>query len=248
MSSYQDFAAIYETFMFDAPYTEWFQWLQGQFPGLPSMKIADIGCGTGTLTRMLARSSNTVIGVDPSESMLGTAQERALADRVAITWYCQNAASLHLPQAQDLLVSSCDSLNYIVDEEEFRQSLRQIWQVLLPGGYFAFDIIGEGRLEQLNEGLSYDLRSDAAIIFETTITENTAQTMDIVYELSAFVRTGSGLYRRFDETHRQRFYPPFLVSRWLQESGFQVLSMTGDFTEVPLEDAKRIVFLAQRPL
>ncbi|QQE77358.1 class I SAM-dependent methyltransferase [Alicyclobacillus sp. SO9] len=244
MNSYEKFALIYEDFMQDAPYDQWLKWLLRQFPNLASMQIADVGCGTGTLTRQLASHSPNVFGVEPSDYMLGVAAERALEERRKVQWFCQDARFLRLPQPVDLLVSTCDALNYLLTGNDVKCALSNFWRSLKPGGAVAFDVIGAGRLEHLKNGLSYDFRENEAILFETRVEPEDK----IFYELHAFIETENGLYERFEETHQQQYYRASDITAWLEQTGFEVWYLQGDFGETSLEGSNRMVFSARKPL
>ena len=73
MQAYTGFAAVYDTFMDNIPYEEWCEYLTGLLKeqGVTEGLLLDLGCGTGSLTELLADAGYDMIGVDNSEEMLG---------------------------------------------------------------------------------------------------------------------------------------------------------------------------------
>jgi len=61
----------------------WTELLKAQFPG-PGARVLDIGCGTGSLSLVLAGLGLQVRGIDLSPGMLARAQAKAAAAGVDI--------------------------------------------------------------------------------------------------------------------------------------------------------------------
>ena len=78
MQAYTGFAAVYDTFMDNIPYEEWCEYLTGLLKeqGVTEGLLLDLGCGTGSLTELLADAGYDMIGVDNSEEMLELALEK----------------------------------------------------------------------------------------------------------------------------------------------------------------------------
>lgn len=76
MDAYTGFAQVYDLFMDNVPYAEWCGYLAGILReyGIEDGLVLDLGCGTGTLTRMLASRGYDMIGIDISEEMLEAAR------------------------------------------------------------------------------------------------------------------------------------------------------------------------------
>ena len=67
--------------------------------------------------------------------------------------------------------------------------------------------------------------------------------MDITF----FVPEKNGLFRRFDEEHKQRAHEESEISGWLGECGFRVISITDDYSDEPVtENTQRITFVAEK--
>ena len=81
MEAYSGFAEVYDLFMDNVPYGEWCRYLTGLLRdfGVEEGLVLDLGCGTGTMTELLAGAGYDMIGVDNSEEML----EMAAAKREA---------------------------------------------------------------------------------------------------------------------------------------------------------------------
>ena len=69
MEAYTSFAEVYDTFMDNVPYGEWCEYLTGLLKenGVESGLVLDLGCGTGSLTELLAARGYDMIGIDYSE-------------------------------------------------------------------------------------------------------------------------------------------------------------------------------------
>jgi SAM-dependent methyltransferase len=94
--------------------------------GPPVARLADIGCGTGIATRLLAARGYDVVGVDPSEDMLAEARAQG------------GGAIYRLGEAGDtsLATSSCDLLTVAQALHWFDldAALAEFARVLRPGG------------------------------------------------------------------------------------------------------------------
>lgn len=241
-SAYEQLSNIYSLFMQDAPYDKWHEWLERNFPNLSQYDLADIGCGTGTLTVPLAFKAKSMIGVDVSDEMLSVALQQSMREHIGVTWLCQDMRQLRLPHQVDVAISTCDCVNYLLSPEDVATSFASIWEVLRPGGHWLFDVHGPGRLAMLSEAISYDLRDDAAILFESSVTGDGR----ITYEVHAFVEESTDLYRRIVERHYQQFYSHQELMDILTSCGFQVELVQGDFGDSELEQADRITFSAKK--
>mgnify|MGYP003215793957 CR=1 FL=1 len=78
MEAYTSFARVYDTFMDNVPYKEWADYLGKILKeyGIDDGLVLDLGCGTGSMTEMLASSGYDMIGVDNAEEMLEIAWRR----------------------------------------------------------------------------------------------------------------------------------------------------------------------------
>lgn len=99
-------------------------------------KIIDFGCGTGHLTRTLATAGRSVIGVDPSPTMLGYARRQSGAG--SVTWIDGGAESIREDGDADLVISSGNSIMHVAPEE-LPGVLRAIAAALRPGGLITFE-------------------------------------------------------------------------------------------------------------
>ena len=72
MEAYTSFSRVYYTFIDNIPYEEWGKYLTALLKeyNVTDGLVLDLGCGTGTMTELLASKGYDMIGVDYSEDML----------------------------------------------------------------------------------------------------------------------------------------------------------------------------------
>jgi len=125
MEAYTDFAVVYDTFMDQAPYEKWCERVKGILTrfGIREGLVLDLGCGTGTLTQLLAGAGYDMIGVDSSEDMLRIALDKRSRSGQDILYLLQDMREFELYGTVAAVVSLCDSLNYLLSEEEYQALL-----------------------------------------------------------------------------------------------------------------------------
>ena len=140
MNAYTGFAGVYDRFMEDVPYEQWRDIIVKELKNalIQDGLLLDLGCGTGTLTRMLADEGYDMIGVDGSEEMLMEAREKT--DGTDILYLCQDMRAFELYGTVRAVVSTCDTMNYLLTRSDFIQTVRLVNNYLDPGGLFIFDL------------------------------------------------------------------------------------------------------------
>jgi len=119
----------------------------------PNSRVLEIGCGTGTLSLLMAERGAQITAIDASPGMLSEAkfkaEEAGLAD--AITYYQLDVTELsdHVElHSFDVIVSTLAFSEF--PPEVLQYALKQIPQLLKPGGQLliADEIIPEGVWER----------------------------------------------------------------------------------------------------
>jgi SAM-dependent methyltransferase len=98
--------------------------------------VIDLGCGTGLITRELARRGHRVTGIDPSAAMLAVARSRPHGDRVR--WIEGDAHRLPAGEA-DLVLMSGHVAQFLLAGEEWAAALAAVRRALRPRGRVAFE-------------------------------------------------------------------------------------------------------------
>lgn len=125
-----DAASSYEQFFVPALFREWPAKVVASANLQPGQRVLDVACGTGVLTRELARrvgSSGSVVGLDINAGML-TVARRLLQ---GVEFREGSADALPFPAASFDLVTCQFGLMFFPDRA---RALREMLRVLVPGG------------------------------------------------------------------------------------------------------------------
>jgi ubiquinone/menaquinone biosynthesis C-methylase UbiE len=97
--------------------------------------LLDIGCGPGKWTNLMIRNFTHVtgIGIDLSTEMLKQAKRRI--NRVNMNLVGMNAAKLGFPCGLFHLVTSVTVLQHILDDETWRNAIKEMVRVTKPNGH-----------------------------------------------------------------------------------------------------------------
>ena len=250
MEAYTDFAQVYDIFMDDTPYEKWADFLAQRLAaeGIRDGLVLELGCGTGTLTRLLAAKGYDMIGVDSSEAMLGVAQEKEAENRQGILYLEQDMREFELYGTVRAAVSICDSINYLLEEEDLLETFRLVNNYLDPGGLFLFDFNTVYKYETvIGDATIAENREDCSFIWENFYDEKERINE---YDVTVFVREqdgpGDGLFRRFTETHYQRGYTLAEIRRLVEESGLCfVEALDADTHGAVTAESERIYCIAR---
>lgn len=263
MEAYTSFASVYDTFMDNVPYEEWGEYIYSLLCryGVRDGIVLDLGCGTGTITEILAGYGYDMIGVDNSEDMLELAMEKRIASGHDILYLLQDMREFELYGTVRAVVSVCDSVNYITEPEELAGVFRLVNNYLDPGGIFIFDFNTEYKYrEVMGDCTIAEDRGPCSFIWDNCYYEEERINE---YDLTLFIREGTApgqnegaeeddteengaLYRKYTETHFQRGYTLEEIRELLSSAGliFQA-AYDMDTREAAGEKSERVCVIAR---
>ena len=88
-----------------------------------SLKIIDIGCGTGRHSIELTKRGYNVVGVDLSESQLERAREKAEAQKLYIDFQNHDARNLPFKNEFDLVIMLCEGAFPLMETDEMNYEI-----------------------------------------------------------------------------------------------------------------------------
>ena len=246
MEAYTSFAAVYDMFMDNIPYEEWAAYLISLLKehGIDDGLVLDLGCGTGSLTEILAREGYDMTGIDISPDMLQIAMEKRAESGHDILYLLQDMREFELYGTVRAIVSICDSMNYLFEPGDLVQTLRLVNNYLDPEGLFIFDLNTEYKYREiLGESTIAEDREESSFIWDNSYDEEERINE---YSLSLFIREKEDLYRKYQETHYQRAYTLNEVKDAIRQAGMEFVAAYDAFTRnAPREDSERIYVIAR---
>ena len=243
MDAYTSFASVYDLFMDNVPYEEWGKYLVSLFKeyGIEDGLLLDLGCGTGKLARIMQKSGYDMIGLDNSYEMLDIAKEKS---DESILYLMQDMREFELYGTVRGIYSACDSLNYILEEEDLKEVFALANNYLDPGGIFVFDINTPYKYyELLAENTFAENREEGSFIWENYFDEEDEINE---YDLTLYIKDGENHFQRFQEVHYQKCYDLPTIKQLLEEAGLEFVAAYDAYTKNPVTDeCEKILIIAK---
>ena len=245
MDSYKALAASYDRLTSDVDYRAvvafYFEIIRREKVAVRT--AADLACGTGSVTALLAQRGIPVIGVDLSEEMLTQAQQKTKALTPRPVFLHQDLARLYLPRGVDLAVCALDSLDYITAPDDCAAAIRRVYKALNPGGIFIFDVNTPEKLQAMDGQVFLDEDENVYCVWRGEFDE---KSNICSYGMDLFQRQGN-MWRRSFEEHREYAYTRPQLTRFLRAAGFTGIRVYGDRTfAAPGEGEQRMFFSARK--
>lgn len=252
--SYTNFAEVYDRFMDNVDYTAWADDVDAMIrkygitvPHADGDEeknlVVDLGCGTGTVTELLAKKGYDMFGIDLSEDMLNIALERKIENGSSTMYLCQDMRDFELYGTAGTFVSVGDSINYLLTEEDVLAMFSRVKLFLYPGGIFVFDFKTQHLYRDvIGERTIAEDREDCSFIWNNWYNDSTHINE---YDLSLFVerpRAGKDMFQKFEEVHRQRGYDLSEMKVLAQRAGLSwIVAVDSDTKKDVTDRTERIL-------
>jgi SAM-dependent methyltransferase len=244
-NAYDNFAWLYNK--------EWGAFANNIFPLLKDIakgnlpdgaKVLDLCCGTGQLAKILIEKGYKVTGIDGSQEMLCFAQDNAPSAK----FIAADARTFKLPPTFDAVFSTFDSLNHVIALSELEQVFKNVYNCLVSGGIFIFDMTTQKHFEthcrdlkQIRENPDYYYVMQVDYIKERKLCQ---------WHCTYFQRKGK-VWQRSDVSLQQTHYPNAEIKKALKNAGFSNIRAYTATPETglqkPTKDSFRLFYYARKP-
>jgi 2-polyprenyl-3-methyl-5-hydroxy-6-metoxy-1,4-benzoquinol methylase len=188
-----------------------------------SLKILDIGCGTGRHSIEMTKRGYRVTGIDLSDSQLQKAGEKAAEQKLQIDFQKQDARQLPFKDEFDLAIMLCEGSFPLMETDEMNfQILKSAAKALKPGGKLIFTTLN---------GL-FPLFHSVKDFIQLKTEEGNAVTTENSFDLMTFreyntieVEDDNGVQK---ELHcNERYYVPSEINWLLKSLNFREVGIFG---------------------
>ncbi|HKC48454.1 MAG TPA: methyltransferase domain-containing protein [Gemmatimonadales bacterium] len=204
-------------------------------PWSPGDVVLDLACGAGRHAAELERAGARVVGLDLSPAMLLRAQRRVRAPLVR----GDMRALPFRPATFGLVVNLFTSFGYFRSDTEHGAVMRQVAEVLAPGGRFVIDYLNADQVRRTLRRDSEQIEQGDASA--RVIRRFSEEGLYVVKEIELRAEN-----RSFQE--RVRLFTSAELEGLLTASGLEVVGRYGDYEGSPLSaDTPRTILVARRP-
>jgi SAM-dependent methyltransferase len=238
---YSALAPIYDYVMDHVDYSLWAQYLVTLFKnhGKNICRVLDVSCGTGSLWQRLEEAGMTVYGCDAAWPMLKVAQ-RKLAPRCL---WCGDIRHLGLRWRPQVVLSTYDSMNYLMSAMDWMKALQSTHDLLPTDGLFIFDISTLHNSKTFFQRYIQKESTPAGNYLRTSYyrKRNSVQ----VNEFKINLGNAPGI--TFHEVHRQKILALDTILEYIGKSEFELVGCYADFSFSPArENAERLHFVLKK--
>lgn len=188
-----------------------------------SLKIIDIGCGTGRHAIELSKRDYSITGIDLSESLLEKAREKAKQKGLQIDFLKHDARNLPFDKKFDVAIMMCEGSFPLMETDEMNyEILKNVSQSLkknakfifttLNGLFPIFNSIGEFCASNTDDG-------------NATYHKNTFDLMTFRDYSITKVEDDNGIEKEFE--CNERYYIPSEITWLLKTLGFTKIEFFG---------------------
>ena len=242
-------AGVYDKLNKEIDYSKWADFFEKCFERYSEAKpeiVLDLACGTGRMTREMAKRGYDMIGVDGSVDMLSKAYS---AGGEGILYLCQDMRELELYGTVGATVCCLDSLNYLIEDGELDTVFSLVHNYSDPDALFIFDVNSRYKFENVYADNSYileDETEDGREIFCGWQNFYDSESRVCSFYLSLFEEQRNGSFSRADEEQFERCYDVDEIKQSLKNNGFELIDIFSDVDFGEVEDtSERLYFVAK---
>lgn len=204
----------------------------------------DIACGTGNVTKRIAKNFKESFAIDLSEDMLREAFDKFKKEKIKCKILRQDMTELNLNRKFDLITCVLDSSNYIIEESKFIQYIQGVKDHLNNEGIFIFDINSYYKLSTILGNNTYTYNEDEVFYVWENSFENDLLSMYLTF----FVKNNEdNFYERFEEEHLEKAYKENFIEETLKKSGLEIINKFDGYTKENVNDnTERIVYVVKK--
>jgi SAM-dependent methyltransferase len=213
----------------------------------------DLATGTGSAAIELTLAGIEVTAFDQSREMLREARRKSVSLERPIVWRVGSMERFKTDRPVDLVTCFFDSINYLLEAEDLADCFDSVASVLVPDGWFVFDVNTIGRFEadwNRTTHVAYE-SDDLLCLFRSTYDPKTHLSP---LQLTVFERdsTTPSIWRRWDEEHIERGYSIAEITSLLEDAGFEILAIdafsesTMEISGIANDSSERAIFFARR--
>jgi len=188
-----------------------------------SLKILDVGCGTGRHAIELTKRGYCVTGIDLSESQLKRAREKAAESNLSIDFQRQDARNLSFNGEFDVAIMLCEGGFSLMETDEMNfEILRNVTKSLKPHAKFIFTTLN---------GL-FPLYNSVDEFYASTVEEGNSVCKNSTFDLMTFrdhniveFEDDSGNKKTLE--CNERYYVPCEITWLLKSLGYKTIDIFG---------------------
>lgn len=244
MTSYNSFARFYDGLMEDADYKnrcEYILALAKKHNHEMGITL-DLACGTGSLTRELAKNGIDVYGIDASAEMLCEAMQKNSEEGLNILYLRQKMQNLDLYGTIDTCVCTLDSINHVTNISDVAKAFDRVGLFMDDEGLFIFDVNTVYKHREVLANNTFVIENENVYC----VWQNSLEEDDVVKINLDFFEEEDGVYYRSEESFCERAYSDEQLREMLLKAGFEVEAVYGDMTfEKPAETEQRAIYVAR---
>jgi len=188
-----------------------------------SLKILDVGCGTGRHAIELTKRGYQVTGVDLSESQLKRAREKAKSENLSIDFQRRDARNLPFDSEFDVAIMLCEGGFSLMETDEMNfDILKNVTKALKSHAKFIFTTLN---------GL-FPLYHSVDDFHESTVENGNSTCKNSTFDLATFrdhniveFEDDSGNKRMLE--CNERYYVPCEITWLLKSLGYKTIDLFG---------------------
>jgi len=136
---FENYAKVYDNENFTQGTVGECDFIEKELKFEKTLKVLDVGCGTGRHAIELTKRGYNVIGVDLSEAQLKRAREKAKENNLVIDFQCHDARNLPFNCEFDVAIMLCEGGFPLMETDEMNfEILKSVTKSLKPNAKFIF--------------------------------------------------------------------------------------------------------------
>ncbi|MDR3012578.1 MAG: class I SAM-dependent methyltransferase [Chitinispirillales bacterium] len=225
---YEALAPIYDRLMNFVEYDEWLGLIERvveRYCTQPNPNILELGAGTGLLGEALCGMDYQYTASDISFSMCKEARTKR-----GLNICAADAKFLPFKKQFNMAIFLYDGVNYLLTLDEYHDFFASVYDVLLPGGLFLFDITTrENSIKHFQDFLDFEDYGDISYVRHSYFDKATSiQHNDFtIYRQS---EEKNEYYKKYTEKHRQKVFSVQEIEKAIPKQCFSVLGIWDEYT------------------